>query len=919
MDVFVSDLDSESYSEGTDSEDQDDGESSYSGHAQNILSSLDDSIGKIDNFLAFERGFVHGDIVCSISDPSGQLGRILDVDMIVDLETSSGELIKGINSKKLLKIQTFAIGDYVVHGPWLGRITKLFDKVTILYSDGSKSEVMTGGREVLTPVSPSLHEDAPFPYYAGQHVRIKLPVMSKPSRWLCGPWKETQNEGIICNVEVGLVHVNWIASVMTGSDSLPFMPHHLQNPQVLTSLSCFPYANWQIGDWCTLPHDDFDNQKRVLQESTYCDGPQYVSKMQSNLGMNRQDLRQMFVIARTRTKVDVLWQSGDLSVGLDPQTLHPVNNVGDHDFWPEQFVLEKVTSDDVVLPGSQRVGIVKSVDAQERTVKVKWMVPDLNLNENVMAEPDEETVSAYELIEHPDFSYCIGDVIFKLPPSFPDSQPNGPRQLHPLHGKARISSSPLSGKDLHDTSVGCYDENATAYLSCIGNVIGFKTEGVEVRWASGLTSKVHPSEIYGLDKLDDPPTAPTDNVEVISENISEQMVEQETLSWRKEDKVKEISLQDDAWDSGALLFPRAAICFLTNVAKSLFSSIGSTSLPGTWHELSTEEPQPDVGDLSTANLNPPIQAKIEQKEHPPVLPGNDKAGGFEKFIVVDDYSDHHFVMSNDKRLAISQVKSGWLKKLHQEWSILESNLPDSIYVRVYEDRIDLLRAAIIGAPGTPYHDGLFFFDICLPSDYPHEPPLVHYNSGGLRLNPNLYESGKVCLSLLNTWTGTGTEAWNPESSTILQVLLSLQALVLNDKPYFNEAGYDKQVGKIEGEKNSITYNENAFLLSLKSMLYILNNPPKHFEPLVSEHFACRSHSILHACKAYMDGAQIGSDFNSEKPAGEILKGSSTGFKLMLAKLFPKLVSGFTDKGIDCGHFLNQVKGVSDASKSSCSM
>lgn len=104
--------------------------------------------------------------------------------------------------------------------------------------------------------------------------------------------------------------------------------------------------------------------------------------------------------------------------------------------------------------------------------------------------------------------------------------------------------------------------------------------------------------------------------------------------------------------------------------------------------------------------------------------------------------------------------------------------------------------------------------------------LVHYNSGGLRLNPNLYESGKVCLSLLNTWTGTGTEAWNPESSTILQVLLSLQALVLNDKPYFNEAGYDKQVGKIEGEKNSITYNENAFLLSLKSMLYVLNNPPK---------------------------------------------------------------------------------------------
>lgn len=48
---------------------------------------------------------------------------------------------------------------------------------------------------------------------------------------------------------------------------------------------------------------------------------------------------------------------------------------------------------------------------------------------------------------------------------------------------------------------------------------------------------------------------------------------------------------------------------------------------------------------------------------------------------------------------------------------------ESIYVRVYEDRMDLLGAAIVGAPGTPYHDGLFFFDIYLPPDYPHETPV----------------------------------------------------------------------------------------------------------------------------------------------------------------------------------------------------
>jgi len=47
----------------------------------------------------------------------------------------------------------------------------------------------------------------------------------------------------------------------------------------------------------------------------------------------------------------------------------------------------------------------------------------------------------------------------------------------------------------------------------------------------------------------------------------------------------------------------------------------------------------------------------------------------------------------------------------------------SIYVRVAEDRMDLLRAAIIGPKGTPYHDGLFFFDVHIPSSYPSGPPV----------------------------------------------------------------------------------------------------------------------------------------------------------------------------------------------------
>jgi ubiquitin-conjugating enzyme E2 O len=50
-------------------------------------------------------------------------------------------------------------------------------------------------------------------------------------------------------------------------------------------------------------------------------------------------------------------------------------------------------------------------------------------------------------------------------------------------------------------------------------------------------------------------------------------------------------------------------------------------------------------------------------------------------------------------------------------------LTETIFVRVYETRMDILRAVIIGAEGTPYHDGLFFFDISFPSGYPNVPPV----------------------------------------------------------------------------------------------------------------------------------------------------------------------------------------------------
>lgn len=46
----------------------------------------------------------------------------------------------------------------------------------------------------------------------------------------------------------------------------------------------------------------------------------------------------------------------------------------------------------------------------------------------------------------------------------------------------------------------------------------------------------------------------------------------------------------------------------------------------------------------------------------------------------------------------------------------------------------------------------------------------------VRFNPNLYNDGKVCLSVLNTWHGRPEEKWNAQTSSFLQVSIHSHCL-----------------------------------------------------------------------------------------------------------------------------------------------
>ena len=135
-------------------------------------------------------------------------------------------------------------------------------------------------------------------------------------------------------------------------------------------------------------------------------------------------------------------------------------------------------------------------------------------------------------------------------------------------------------------------------------------------------------------------------------------------------------------------------------------------------------------------------------------------------------------------------------RISQELSSLATSLPISInsgiFMRVNENFVNVIRFIIIGPDDTPYSNGCFEFDMVIGEQYPSAPPKVQLlttGRGTVRFNPNLYNNGKVCLSLLGTWDGPG---WDPKVSTLLQVLVSIQSLILVPDPYFNEPGYASQ-------------------------------------------------------------------------------------------------------------------------------
>jgi len=177
---------------------------------------------------------------------------------------------------------------------------------------------------------------------------------------------------------------------------------------------------------------------------------------------------------------------------------------------------------------------------------------------------------------------------------------------------------------------------------------------------------------------------------------------------------------------------------------------------------------------------------------------------------------------------------------------------------VDKERVDTMKVLICGAEGTPYAHGAFEFDLFCDNNYPNGPPkmnLTTTGNGSIRFNPNLYQCGKVCLSLLGTWAGKSTENWDSKISTILQVLMSTQAIIMSEEVYFNEPGFEQEAGTPDGERRNEGYSNIVRYGNVKfAMLGQLKNPSKGFESVIKRHFYLKKEDVLKTCRRWIDRA-----------------------------------------------------------------
>jgi ubiquitin-conjugating enzyme E2 O len=532
----------------------------------------------------------------------------------------------------------------------------------------------------------------------------------------------------------------------------------------------------------------------------------------------------VFTVVATETEVTVRWQ--DLTVtecsGRDLVPDSTVVDIGDA--WPGEVICTNEERKDI--PEDERwafqpakVGVIQSVQPRDRIASVRWYEnPEIRLLDSDLIPPtrtgklqaNTEEISLYDIRVF-GLTRHRGDFVM----------------IHPDAIRETEDGEPDTGSSDAEWFGEIVDLGLDGKLTVR---LGVASPVRDVRVAPETVSFVYNDDDDALDDA----TNPFDEVTDFSYDTSDEWEGHMDNMWVEYQEGMGGVLADDAdedeWSTED-----------EDEENEDHNGKGtSETTPVNEEDAEMHEAPNTDASTATATPQPLAQNSSIRKENDTTTPAHIPETSIDfdadilsPFMILDTSppSNHHFYFQNPGS------SPSFLKRISKEHKILRSSLPQGIFVRTWESHLNLLRVLVIGPADTPYEYAPFVIDLCVDSSYPSSPPLAYFHSwtnGQGPINPNLYEDGKICLSLLGTWhTDEHNESWSSKS-TLLQVLISIHSLVLNKDPYYNEAGFDVHRQTPETRLSSALYTERAYFRARAFITHALTNDIQPFEQELKE-------------------------------------------------------------------------------------
>ncbi|KAJ4299335.1 hypothetical protein N0V90_004580 [Kalmusia sp. IMI 367209] len=686
--------------------------------------------------------------------------------------------IRVVPAEELINVHEYVEGALVVYGDWVGRIQHVFDEVAVKLSNNSVVVVEDA-------------EELVFEDFMLDRLSVGDTVRTKKGNLRRGVWRygafdpNIRPEGVVVETRPVFIDVHWLAGRFDTLHAEPasrLSRDEMEDPSFRvydasasteTSLPLsgdgsdrsFHVTDVAVGD--RVRFKDIAGAAMKYDGSTslpngYPRGKLTRIPRTETLGYDMN----VYHVMQTHTRVTVQWQDLTVTEDLSPSLIPDPNVEDDDEVWPGEIVCTKEES---TGPGPDvaytfrpaKVGIVQTVKSHDRIATVRWF-------------------------ENPTIQFLDDDLV---PPS--------------ETGKLLEATEDVS---LEVIDLGL-DGKITVRLGAADPVVDVRVPSERVTLAYSTDMDAH-LDMEGSDDEDEDDSEEYESIpDFDSVSFNEMWIEYEGMDGEPtEGNEEDWSTEDEDSDGD------------TSMPDLLRSDDAATSNTTPDAQSDGERKSPPLTHEDT-NMSPLVADDTKSAQQP--TPDDNPSVGPSPFLILDTSppSDHHYLNHT------ASSSSTFMRRVAKEHKILRGSLPPGIFVRTWESRLDLIRVLMIGPTDTPYEYAPFIVDFHLSSSYPQTAPEAFFHSwtsGNGPVNPNLYEDGKICLSLLGTWhADERNESWSPGKSTLLQVLVSLMGLVLVKDPYYNEAGFDVHRQAPETRLSSALYTERAYFRTRAFIVHAL--------------------------------------------------------------------------------------------------